>query len=454
VGNGEWEKAATPHSPLPIPHSLSMPYELFIALRYLRARRRQAAVSVITAIAVAGITLGVAALVIAQALITGFRADVQDKVLQGTAHINLLKADNGGIENYRDLVERVRSAPGVSAASATIYAQVLLSAHGRQEYAVLKGVDLNSPREAKEVFSTVIEGDPARLKPAPSNRPPAKSLTGQGLEKEPEEESSEGIILGKQLAQAMALRVDDVVTAISSQTRLTPAGLQPRPRYTRFRVAGIFYSGLYEYDAKWAYIALPAAQRVKASGDAAEVIQMKVADIYAVKEIGERVLAIAGRDFVTSDWQELNRPLFAALQLQHYVVLVFFALLIAIAALNIITTLTMMVIEKNRDIAILRAQGSTPRSIRRIFMLQGLVIGLIGAASGLLLGLGLSWLANHYKLISIPGEIYAVSHVTLKVESVDCAIVAVLAVIICLLATIYPARTAARLMPVEALRHE
>jgi lipoprotein-releasing system permease protein len=425
-----------------------MPYELFIALRYLRARRRQAAVSVITAIAVAGITLGVAALIIAQALITGFRADVQDKVLQGTAHLNLLKRDGGVIENYRELVERVRSAPGVSEASATIYAEVLLSAQDHQEYAVLKGVDLNSPREAKEVFSTVIEGDPTRLNPAPPNQPPDQSR------EEPEEKALEGIILGKELAESMKLRVNDVVTAISSQTRLTPVGLQPRPRFTRFRVAGIFSLGLYEYDAKWAYIALPAAQSVEVSGDAAEMIQMKVADIYAVKEIGERVRAIAGQDFETKDWQELNHPLFAALQLQHRVVYVFFALLIAIAALNIITTLTMMVIEKNRDIGILRAQGSTPRSIRRIFMLQGLVIGLIGAASGLLLGLGLSWLANHYQLISIDAEVYAVSHVTLKVKSMDCVRVAVLAVIICLLATIYPARTAAKLMPVEALRHE
>lgn len=425
-----------------------MPYELFIALRYLRARRRQAAVSVITAIAVAGITLGVAALVIAQALITGFRADVQDKILQGTAHINLLKKDNSGIENYRELVERVQAAPGVSAASATIYAQVLLSANGRQEYAVLKGVDLDSPREADEVFSTVIEGDPARLRSAPSNQAPDQNL------EEPAEAALDGIILGKQLAQAMALRVDDVVTAISSQTRLTPAGPQPRPRYTRFRVVGFFSSGLYEYDAKWAYIALSAARSVKGSGDAAEVIQVKVADIYAVKEIGERVRAIAGPGFMTTDWQELNKPLFAALQLQHYVVYIFFALLIAIAALNIITTLTMMVIEKNRDIAILRAQGSTPRSIRRIFMLQGLVIGLVGATLGLLLGLGLGWMANHYQLISIPAEVYAISHITLKIKWADCAVVAILAVIICLLATIYPARTAARLMPVEALRHE
>jgi lipoprotein-releasing system permease protein len=424
-----------------------MKYELFIALRYLRAKRRQAAVSVITAISIAGITLGVASLVIAQALITGFRADVQDKILQGTAHLNLLKEDNSGIENYRELIERLRAVPGVSSASATIYPQVLLSSNGRQEYAVLKGVDLSSPRDANEVFSTVIEGDAEQLKSA--SPPP-----DQNLEVEAQQAALEGIIPGKQLAQSMALRVNDVVTAISSQNRLTPAGLQPRPRYTRFRVVGVFSSGLYDYDAKWAYIGLPAAQKVRGNGDAAEVIQMKVADIYAVKEVGARVRAIAGPGFVTNDWQELNKPMFAALELQHHMVYVFFAMLIAIAALNIITTLTMMVIEKTRDIGILRAQGSTPRSIRRIFMLQGLVIGLIGAAAGLSLGLGLGWMANHYQLISIPAEVYSVSHITLKTKWADCATVAALAIGICLLATIYPARAAARLMPVEALRYE
>jgi lipoprotein-releasing system permease protein len=429
-----------------------MKYELFIALRYLRARRRQAAVSVITAIAIAGITLGVAALVIAQALISGFRADVQDKILQGTAHLNLLKEDNSGIENYRELIERARAVPGVSAASATIYAQVLLTSNGHQEYAVLKGVDMSSPREANEIFSFVIDGDPGRLTPMP--QPLDQKLDDQNVEGEAEKAALEGIIIGKHLAQSMALRVNDVVTAISSQLRLTPAGLQPRPRYTRFRVAGVFSSGLYDYDAKWAYITLPAAQKLKGSRDAAEVIQMKLADIYTVKEAGARVREIAGAGFVTNDWQELNRPMFAALELQHRVVYVFFALLIAIAALNIITTLTMMVIEKNRDIGILRAQGSTPRSIRRIFMLQGLVIGLVGATLGLSLGLGLGALANHYQLISIPAEVYSVSHITLKVKWADCATVAILAIVICLLATIYPARTAARLMPVEALRHE
>lgn len=422
-----------------------MPYELFIALRYLRAKRRQTAISVITLIAVLGIALGVAALIIAQALISGFRADVQERLLQGTAHLNLLKEDNSGIENYRELTERVRQTPGVRAASATIYAPALLTIGERQEQAILKGVDLAAPRAANEVFTTIVEGDPEQLAvpsiaPDPATNEPTTAI--------------DGIIIGRELARALGIKLGDVVTAISAHTRLTPAGLQPRPRYTRFRVVGLFASGLYEYDAKWAYISLQAAQAVSGAGDAATVIQMRVDDIYQVGQLGARVRDLAGAGFMTTNWQELNRPLFAALQLQHRVVLVFFALLIAIAALNIITTLTMMVVEKHRDIAILRAQGATPPAIRRIFLLQGLLIGLVGAGAGLALGLTLSWMANTYELISIPAEIYSVSHVTLRVRWWDCAGVMLLAVAISLLATIYPARAASKLAPVAALRYE
>jgi lipoprotein-releasing system permease protein len=414
-------------------------YESFIAFRYLTARRRQTAVSVITAIAVAGITLGVAALIVAQALITGFRSDVQEKILQGTAHLNLLREDNGGIEGYEDLTKRVSQIEGVRAASATIYTPVLLGAGNNQEQAWLKGVDMSASREANEIFSTIVEGDPSLL----TSSVEAESDSGESLE---------GIIVGQQLSRLLGIGLNSIVTAISIQSRLTPAGLQARPRHTKFRVVGIFASGFYEYDAKWAYIALKAAQSLSGSGPKA--IQMKVDDIYAAGEIGERVRQVAGEGFITASWQELNSPLFAALQLQHRMIIIFFSLLIAIAALNIITTLTMTVIEKNKDIAILRAQGATPRAIRRIFILQGAIIGVVGALSGLALGLAVCWIANKYRLVSIPAEVYAVSHVTLQVRAIDCFAFALLAIVICLLATLYPARTASRLTPVEGLRYE
>ena len=417
-----------------------MSFQLFIALRYLRAKRQQAAVSAITAIAIAGITIGVAALLVAQAMIHGFRSDVQEKILAGTDHLNLLKEDNGGIEGYQELTDRIRKLPGVLEASATIYAPVLLSFSGRQEQAVLKGLDTSS---TNDLSSITIEGDSRLLPSAPEQS------------SDPNEELPiEGLVIGQQLAKALGVKLGDQLMAVSAVTRLTPVGLQPRPRYTQFRVSGIFSSGWYQYDSKWAYITLAAAQRLTGTNDTAGVIRLKVADIDQVKELSQQVLTIAGKGFVTTDWQELNKPLFAALQLQHRIILIFFALLIVIAALNIITTLTMMVIEKHRDIAILRAQGAMPRTIHHIFLLQGLIIGILGAGLGLLLGLTISLLANHYQLISVPAEIYSISHITLKLRAFDCLWVMALAIGICLLATIYPASTAARLAPADILRHD
>ncbi len=431
-----------------------MAYEFFIALRYLRAKRRQTAVSVITAVAVTGISVGVAALIIAQAMIGGFRSNVQEKILQGTDHLNLLKEDNGGIENYQELTERIRQVPGVRAASATIYAPVLLSVGGQLEQAVLKGVDTTAGQAADEFASISIEGTPSLL-PLQTGLPLSKVEPSDSPQAEASPEStSETIIIGRQLARALGVKLNSQVTAVSVVTRLTPAGLQPRPRYTQFHVTGIFDSGWYQYDAKWAYISLAAAQRLTGNGNMAGVIRMKVSDIYQVDEIGKKVRAIGGEGFVTTDWQELNRPLFAALQLQHRVIIVFFTLLIVIAALNIITTLTMMVIEKHRDIAILRAQGATPQAIRRIFLLQGLIIGIVGVGIGLAFGLALCWIANRYRLIAIAAEIYSVSHITLRVQAFDCIWIAAIAIVISLLATLYPARAAAQLPPIEALHHE
>ncbi len=428
-----------------------MSYELFIALRYLRAKRRQTAVSVITGIAVAGIALGVAALIVAQAMIAGFRGDVQEKILQGTAHLNLLREDNGGIEDYRLLIDKLRLIPGVSQASATIYAPVLLTISDRQEQVIIKGVDMSAPKEASEVFTTTIEGDPSLIRDQEAEPPEPILETG---DEEPEAPAPNGIILGKYLASALGVKVGDRVTAISATSRLTPAGIQARPLYTRFRVVGLFSSGLHEYDSKWAYSSLQAAQRLTGGGDSAGVIQMKAADLYEVDQLADQVRQSAGKGFITTTWQELNRPLFAALKLQHRVIIIFFALLIAIAALNIITTLTMMVVEKNRDIAILRAQGATPANIRRIFIYQGCIIGTIGSLMGLLLGTGLCWMANSYRLISIPAEIYSVSYITLRMSPLDSLGIVLLAMAISLLATIYPSRIASALTPVEALRYE
>ncbi|HWQ34791.1 MAG TPA: ABC transporter permease [Blastocatellia bacterium] len=430
-----------------------MPYELFIALRYLRARRRQTAVSIVTVIAVAGIAAGVAALIFAQGLANGFREEVQEKILGGTAHLNLLTTDNSGIENYRELTNIVRQVPGVSSASATIYEPVLISAGDRQEPAVIKGIDFHSGEAAvSELSASLIEGSPEDLRPRPSGQ-------SAGEQSEPPVEI-EGTILGKDLARTLGVKRGDMVTVFSARTRLTPIG--PAPRYARLRVVGIFSAGLYEYDSKWAYVSLALAQRLTGSGETAGVIQMKVSDIYAVREIGERVLAAvqaaaqSGKreEFMTTNWQELNRPLFAALKMQQRVVVVFFLVLIVIAALNIITTLTMMVLEKQSDIAILRAQGATSQSIRRIFTCQGLMIGVIGALIGTVLGPGLAQAANVWRLISIPAEIYSVSYITLRVHLQDCLLTAFLAVFISFLATLYPVRSASQINPAEALRHE
>ncbi|HMV50848.1 MAG TPA: ABC transporter permease [Blastocatellia bacterium] len=414
-----------------------MAYELFIALRYLRAKRKQTAVSVITAVAITGITIGVASLIVAQALIGGFRRNVQEKILQGTDHLNLLKEDNSGIENYRELIGRIRQLPGIISVSATIYAPVLLSVGGQLEQAVLKGVNLTAG-PAAEFSPLSIEGS-SDLRPTQA---------------EQSESAVERIVIGRQLARTLGVKINDQVTAVSVATKLTPAGLQPRPRYTPFLIVGIFDSGWYQYDAKWAYISLTASQQLTGSGDTAGVIRLKVADIYQVNELGKQISAIGGEGFTTTNWQELNRPLFAALELQHRVVLVFFTLLILIAALNIITTLTMMVIEKHRDIAILRAQGAIPSAIRRIFLFQGLIIGMIGAGIGLSLGFVTCWIANHYKMISIPAEIYSVSHIDLDVQALDCVWITALAISISLLATLYPARAASQLPLSETLHHE
>jgi len=412
-----------------------MPYELFIALRYLRAKRRQAVISIITFIAIVSVAGGVMALIIALALMTGARQDFQTKILQGTAHLNLHKRDGDGIENYRELVSRLEQLPHITAAAATVYQWVLIQGGGSSQAAMLKGVDLSARREANEVFSTIIEG----------NAQDMQGVSRDGI-------SIDGLVLGEQLAVNSGLKVGDIVQVISPEGQLTPGGIAPRLK--EFQIVGIFKSGLYEYDSQWMYSSMEAAQRLMGLGRRAQVIQMKVDDIYAVKEIVNEVLATAGKGFVTTDWQELNRPVFAALSLQKRALFVIFLLVIMLASLNIITTLVMMVMEKNRDIAILMSMGATPRSMMLIFIIQGLIIGVVGTVLGAIAGAGLSWYADRYQVIKLQEEFFSISYLPFKVLFWDATAVIALAILVSFAATIYPAWSAARLRPVEGLRYE
>ncbi len=406
------------------------PFELLIALRYLTAKRKQAVIAVISLIAILGIAAGVAVLVIALSLVNGFNEDIQGKLLAGTAHLNLLRKDGRAIP--AGLQEKIARVPGVRAVAPTHYEQVFASHAGHGVGLILKGVDVRAPQEANEVWNIVIQGSVEQL---------AEDADGVP-----------GILLGRVLAEELGVKMGDVLTIIPPDGRLTPLGLIPR--LGRLRVVGLFSSGLYEYDSAWGYVSLDALRRLLGTEQPATVLQMKVTDIYAVKEIARRVREVAGPEYTTTDWQELNQPVFAALQIQRVIVVIVLTLMIFIAALNIITSLVMMVIEKTRDISILRAMGARSASIMRIFIWQGVLVGVIGTALGLGVGVLLSWLADRYQWIRLPETVFSIAYAPFRLRIVDAAIVAGIALGISFLATIYPARQAARLNPVEGLRYE
>ncbi len=407
-------------------------FEMRIALRYLTAPRKQAVIAVISVIAILGIAAGVAVLLIALALVNGFNQDIQGKLLAGTAHLNLLRKDGRVIPDEASLREKIAQVPGVRAIAPTHYEQVFVSYAGHGLGMILKGVDVRAPREANEVWSIVVQGSVERLVESDQDVP--------------------GVLLGRVVAEELGVKVGDVVTVIPPEGRLTPLGLVPR--LGRLRVVGLFSSGLYEYDSAWGYVSLEALGRLRGTAPPVTVLQMKVEDIYAVKEIAQRVREVAGPDYTTTDWQELNQPVFAALQIQRVVVLVVLTLMIFIAALNIITSLVMMVIEKTRDISILRAMGATSSAIMRIFIWQGVLVGAIGTVLGLGLGVALAQLADRYQWIRLPETVFSIAYAPFRPRVVDALIVAGIALLISFLATIYPARQAARLNPVEGLRYE
>lgn len=409
-------------------------FEWFVAWRYLRARRKQTVISVVTLISILGVTAGVAAMIVALSISSGFRENLQDKLLKGTAHLNVKPVlGSEGIANPEELASRIREVPGIRSASAALYGPVLMSTGSRQDGVMLKGIAVDDPLVRGQFFQ-VLKGELGRLA--------ASQEGGMG----------DHLAVGVDLAERLGLLVGDSVSVFSDETALTPLGEFPLRR--RFRVVAIYESGLYDFDAQWAFTALPSAQRALGTGQRVSVIECRVEDIYQVDRIALNIKQVLGEGFETIDWKELNRPVFEALRLEKLVMVVTIGLIVFVAALNIITTLTMMVMEKTRDIAVLMSMGATRKAIRKIFVLQGVTIGVVGSFWGLILGYALCWICDRYRLIGLQADIYSMTHVPFNLSAADGVVVAASAIMVSFLATLYPSGRAAELNPVEALRYE
>ncbi|MGA9043088.1 MAG: FtsX-like permease family protein [Terriglobales bacterium] len=438
-----------------------MRFELFIASRYLRAKRRQAFIGIITGISILGVAAGVASLIIALAINNGFRQDLQDRLLGSTSHVNLLRTMDDGIKDWRPLMDRLSKQPHVIAAAPAIYEQVLISRGPRARGAVLKGMIPSYERKVSDLLNSVrigsadaLEENKKPVAPAtdtsstsPANRSPS-SLEGV----QNRVAAMPPIILGKDMADELGAEVGSVVLVTSPQGELTPFGMVPK--YNRFRVAGIFSSGFYDYDSTWAFTRLTDSQQLFGLGDLISVLEFKVDDIYQAGQVGDQLEQAAGTGFESRNWMEQNKALFRALRLERLVTFITIGLIVFVAALNILISLIMMVMEKTRDIAVLMSMGTRKSQIRRVFIAQGLLIGLIGTAIGLVIGYALSFAGGHYHLLSLAPEVYSIDYVPFAPRAMDGVLVAVIAIGISLIATVYPSWSAAKILPAEALRYE
>ena len=406
-----------------------MSVELFIALRYLLARRRQAFISLISLISMLGVAVGVMALVIALALMTGLQGELRDRLLGATAHVYVLKA--GGLPDYDAEVARLKAVPGVSGAAPAIIDKALVTTEAGSQFITIKGIDPALEGGVTDLGRSMTAGTLVDL--------------ARGVDEVP------GIVLGEALAVSLNVRVGGSVTLLTPSGTLSPMGMMPRPR--RATVTGIYRLGIFEFDSSYGFVSLDFARRLTGKRDV-DLVQLRVADIYGAPAVAERIGAQLGPDYVAQDWTEMNRSLFSALGLEKLAISITIGLIVMVAALNIVASLVLLVMEKSRDIAILKTMGTSSGVVMRIFMLQGLVIGLVGTAAGAAGGLMLSEVADRYKLIRIPADVYQVSYVPFVVQPMDFALVVVSAVVICFLATLYPSRQASRLDPVQALRYE
>jgi lipoprotein-releasing system permease protein len=453
-----------------------MRFELFIATRYLRAKRRQTFLGIITAISIVGVAAGVASLVVAMAITNGFRQDLQQRLLGSTSHISLQRVADDGIKDWPALMDRLSKQPHVVAAAPAIFEQVLIARGPRARGAVLKGMIPRYERKVGDLLNSVKEGSAAPLEDtgnAEAGSKPESTPAGNGVHSTPTQAGSipDGtespdslagvqqrvaamppIVLGQDMADNLGATVGSVVLVVSPQGELTPFGTVPK--YNRFRVVGIFNSGFFDYDSSWAFVRLSDAQRLFGLGDLISVVEFKVDDIYQAGPISRQLEEAAGKGFMATNWQEQNKALFHALRLERLVTFITIGLIVFVAALNILISLIMMVMEKTKDIAVLMSMGTRRAQVRNLFIAQGVLIGAIGTASGLVLGYAISYVGGHYHVLALSPEVYSIDYVPFAPRALDGLWVGLFAVLISFIATLYPSWSASRILPAEALRYE
>jgi lipoprotein-releasing system permease protein len=436
-----------------------MRFELMIASRYLRAKRRQAVIGVVTAISVVGVAAGVASLIIALAITNGMKRDLEARLLGSTAHVDLMRVAADGMKDWRPLVARLRELPHVTAAAPGLYGQVLISRGARSGGALIKGVIPSEEETVSDLLQSVKVGSSEALKPEESGEADSSAALrngktnggGDDTSAEAVSEAVPPIVIGKDLAETLGANVGDPVLVTSPQGDLTPLGMVPR--YRKFLVVGIFNSGFYQYDSTYAFMRLADAQRLFSEPDLISVISFKVDDLDKADVYGREIEAAAGPGFQATNWMEQNRELFRALKLEQIVTFIVLALIVCVAALNILIAQTMMVMEKKKDIAVMMGFGVTAAQIRRVFLLQGLMISVVGTAAGMAVGYGVSWLGGHYRF-PLDAAVYSLDYLPFAPRWVHAAIVGAVSLGVSALATLYPSGSAAKVLPAEALRYE
>jgi lipoprotein-releasing system permease protein len=409
---------------------LNIPFELHVAVRYLLAKRKQAFISVISLISTLGVTVGVMAVVIALAVMTGLQQELRDRILGSNPHIFVYKQT--AITDYHAEITKLRQIPGVAAAAPAVLGKALITAPGGQDFVTLKGIDPELEPGVTALAGAMRSGSVSGLKGAAAD-------------------DLDGILLGSDLAKALHVEAGDSVSLLTPEGTLSPMGLMPRSR--RLRVAGTFNLGLYEVDSTFGFVSLEVAERLLAK-DHPDLIQLRVDDIWKAPAIAKAVMDRLGSDYISTDWAEMNRSLFSALALEKIAVSLAIGLIVMVAALNIVASLILLVMEKHRDIAILKTMGANARSVMVIFMIQGLIIGTVGTAVGASAGYAISTILDRYRLIRVPADVYQVPYLPFTVLPLDFALVVVTAILVCFVATLYPSRQAARLDPAQALRYE